>query len=130
MYAMLVGKLPFRSPRQGTKRRQKLLEQITGGISESHEKEMAHLSHGARDLIGRLLQPDPRKRTTLEQVMGHPWITKDGSHMLSPYRHAQPDSVTQASVSKLQCTVLKSMYYHEVGRLYSIKYRGDIAGTY
>ena len=98
MYAMLVGKLPFRSPRQGTKRRQKLLEQITNGISESHEKEMAHLSHGARDLIGRLLQPDPRKRTTLDEVMNHPWITKDGTHLLSPYRHLPPDSGTQSSV--------------------------------
>ena len=44
MYAMLVGKLPFRSPRQGTKKRQKLLEQISGGITETHEKEMAHVS--------------------------------------------------------------------------------------
>ena len=111
MYAMLVGKLPFRSPRQGTKRRQKLLEQITGGISESHEKEMAHLSQGARDLIGRLLQPDPRKRTTLEEVMTHPWITKDGSHMLSPYRHAHPDSVTQTSVSRPQCRVKLHLWY-------------------
>ena len=99
MYAMLVGKLPFRSPRQGTKRRQKLLEQITSGISESHEKEMAHLSLGARDLIGRLLQPDPRKRTTLEEVMNHPWITKDGTQSLSPYKRVPADASTQAAVS-------------------------------
>ena len=46
MYAMLVGKLPFRSPRQGTKKRQKLLEQISSGITEHHDKEMAHLSTG------------------------------------------------------------------------------------
>ena len=99
MYAMLVGKLPFRSPRQGTKRRQKLLEQITNGISESHEKEMAHLSPAARDIIGRLLQPDPRKRTTLEEVMHHPWITKEGTQPLSPYKHAPADASTQAAVS-------------------------------
>ena len=40
------GKLPFRSPRQGTKKRQKLLEQITAGITENHENEMSHLSQG------------------------------------------------------------------------------------
>ena len=96
---MLVGKLPFRSPRQGTKRRQKLLEQITSGISDSHEKEMAHLSPGARDLIGRLLQPDPFKRIMLDEVMNHPWVTKDGTHALSPYRHASADAATQAAVS-------------------------------
>ena len=99
MYAMLVGKLPFRSPRQGTKRRQKLLEQITNGISESHEKEMAHLSSGARDLIGRLLQPSPRKRATLEGIMNHPWVTKEGTHPLTPYRQPSIDAGTQAAVS-------------------------------
>ena len=109
MYAMLVGKLPFRSPRQGTKRRQKLLEQITNGISESHEKEMAHLSPGARDLIGRLLQPDPRKRTTLEEIMSHPWVTKDGTHPLSPYKHASADAATQAAVSISWCMHIPSV---------------------
>ena len=48
MYAMLMGKLPFRSPRQGTKKRQKLLEQISAGITEHHEKEMTHLSTGIK----------------------------------------------------------------------------------
>ena len=106
MYAMLVGKLPFRSPRQGTRRRQKLLEQITNGISESHEKEMAHLSLGAKDLIGRLLQPDPRKRTTLEGIMNHPWVTKEGTHPLSPYKQPIVDAGTQAAVSFLSRIIL------------------------
>ena len=54
MYAMLVGKLPFRSPRQGTKKRQKLLEQIQAGLSEGHEKEMVHVTREGQDLIGKL----------------------------------------------------------------------------
>jgi serine/threonine protein kinase len=110
MYAMLVGKLPFRSPRQGTKRRQKLLEQITNGISESHEKEMAHLSPGARDLIGRLLQPDPRKRTMLIETMSHPWVTKDGAHPLSPYKQPIVDAATQATVSVLSCIATRVVW--------------------
>ena len=57
MYAMLMGKLPFRSPRQGTKKRQKLLEQIQAGLSEGHEKEMSHLTREARDLIGTTVGP-------------------------------------------------------------------------
>ena len=109
MYAMLVGKLPFRSPRQGTKRRQKLLEQITNGISESHEKEMVHLSPGARDLIGRLLQPSPRKRTTLEEIMNHPWVTKEGTHPLTPYRQPSIDAGTQAAVSNSTYLYLSGM---------------------
>ena len=99
MYAMLVGKLPFRSPRHGTRRRQRLLEQITAGLSESHEKEMAHLSPGATDLLCKLLQPDPRKRITLDVAMQHLWITKDGTHPLHPHKHIPPDAATQTGVS-------------------------------
>lgn len=98
MYAMLVGKLPFRSPRQGTKRRQKLLEQISAGLIESHEKEMEHISTGARDLIFRLLQPDPHRRTGLDEVMLHPWITKEGTQPLVPFKYVPPDAGTQMKV--------------------------------
>ena len=100
MYAMLVGKLPFRSPRQGSKRRQKLLEQISAGLADNHEKEMAHVSEIGRDLIARLLQPDPRRRVRLDHTMKHPWITKDGAQPLQPYRQPQPDPHTQHTVSQ------------------------------
>ena len=99
MYAMLVGKLPFRSPRQGTKRRQKLLEQIAGGLTDSHEKEMVHISPGARDLIKRLLAPDAKKRVRLDEVMQHFWITKEGTQPLGPYKQPPTDPATTHSVS-------------------------------
>ena len=53
MYAMLVGKLPFRSPRQGSKKRQKLLEQIQAGLTENREKDMSHVTPEGKDLIGQ-----------------------------------------------------------------------------
>lgn len=99
MYAMLVGKLPFRSPRQGAKRRQKLLDQITAGLVETHEKEMSDLSPEACHLISILLQPDPVKRVLLEAVMSHPWVTKGGTQPLQPYVHTPPDATTQQAVS-------------------------------
>ena len=98
MYAMLVGKLPFRSPRQGTKRRQKLLEQISMGLTETHEKEMGHISKGARDLICRLLQPDQCRRVKLDEVMLHPWITKEGMQPLQSFKYTPPDISTQTMV--------------------------------
>ena len=55
MYAMLVGKLPFRSPRQGTRKRQKLLEQIQSGLTEDREKDMSHVTSEGRDLLGRVV---------------------------------------------------------------------------
>jgi serine/threonine protein kinase len=96
---MLVGKLPFRSPRQGTKRRQKLLEQISSGLTESHERELEHVSRTARDLIFRLLQPDSQRRIKLDEVMVHPWITKEGTQALHPFKCTPPDAKTQLSVS-------------------------------
>ena len=99
MYAMLLGKLPFRSPRHGTKRRQRLLEQISAGLSETHEKEMAFLSPGAKDLLHRFLQPDPHKRVNLDAAMQHLWITNDGKQLMSPYKYTPPDAATQHRVS-------------------------------
>ncbi|XP_069577597.1 SNF-related serine/threonine-protein kinase-like [Brachyistius frenatus] len=33
-----------------------------------------HISHACRDLIGHMLQRDPKKRATLEQIEGHQWL--------------------------------------------------------
>lgn len=88
-----------RSPRQGTKRRQKLLEQISSGLTENHYKEMEHLSAGAVDLIAHLLQPNPAKRARLFETMGHPWITRDGLQPLEPYKQPAIDHSLQTAVS-------------------------------
>ena len=55
-------------------------------------------STGAKDLICHLLQPDPAKRAVLDEVMHHPWITKDGTHPLIPYEYIPPDPITQNMV--------------------------------
>ena len=116
MYAMLLGKLPFRSPRHGTKRRQRLLEQIAAGLSETHEKEMAFLSPGAKDLLHRFLQPDPHKRVKLDAVMQHLWITNDGKQLMSPYKYTPPDAATQHRVSVCVVTIaIVTLYSKYVG---------------
>ncbi|XP_005463630.1 SNF-related serine/threonine-protein kinase [Oreochromis niloticus] len=33
-----------------------------------------HISHACRDLIGHMLQRDPKKRATLEQIESHQWL--------------------------------------------------------
>ena len=43
MYAMLVGKLPFRSSRNHSNPRAKLLQQITAGLGAHQEADAAHL---------------------------------------------------------------------------------------
>ena len=49
--------------------------------------------------MGRLLQPDPQQRVKLDEVMRHPWITKDGLYPLHPYKAAPPDPAAQQAVS-------------------------------
>jgi len=34
----------------------------------------AKISEEAKDLIKRILNPNPRKRFTIEQIMMHPWM--------------------------------------------------------
>ncbi|ELR17258.1 CBLinteracting protein kinase, putative [Acanthamoeba castellanii str. Neff] len=43
----------------------------------------SHVPAGARDLIGRILVPDPAKRITMAQIKQHPWLA------INPY-HAEP----------------------------------------
>jgi len=59
LYTMLSGKVPF-STQQAT---------AAGTFTQ-----LEQASEGARDLIAGLLQLDPAKRLTLEQVETHPWM--------------------------------------------------------
>lgn len=64
-YAMLVGVLPW------TKRNQRqLFEQII----KADFSLPAYLSEGPRDLITKMLNPDPCRRISVDQCLLHPWI--------------------------------------------------------
>ena len=60
----------------------------------------------AQDLVGKLLQPDPQQRAKLDEVMKHPWITKDGLYPLHPYKAAPPDPSAQQAVSDVNVILL------------------------
>ncbi|XP_063691162.1 MAP/microtubule affinity-regulating kinase 3-like isoform X3 [Bolinopsis microptera] len=85
MYAMLVGKLPFRSSRNHSNPRAKLLQQISAGLGAHQEADAAHLHPSCLNLIKGMLQPDPCKRLKLTAVMQHPWVTNKGTWPLYPY---------------------------------------------
>uniref|UniRef100_G3MR81 Aurora kinase n=1 Tax=Amblyomma maculatum TaxID=34609 RepID=G3MR81_AMBMU len=42
-----------------------------------------HVSDDAKDLISRLLRKEPRERASLDEVMSHPWITKNAEGISS-----------------------------------------------
>lgn len=65
LYAMLAGYLPFSDPNQN-----RLFRKIETGdyyISRKFGDEV-------KDLITNLLQVDPRRRLTMQEVMAHPWF--------------------------------------------------------
>ncbi|XP_051950031.1 MAP kinase-interacting serine/threonine-protein kinase 2-like [Xyrauchen texanus] len=51
-----------------------LFESIQEGKYEFPEKDWAHISYRAKDLISKLLVRDAKKRLSAAQVLQHPWV--------------------------------------------------------
>ena len=52
---------------------------ISRGSRTFHQVDLkfpAHVSHGARDFISRLLRKNPSQRLSLEGVLTHPWLVE------------------------------------------------------
>lgn len=51
-----------------------LFERIQEGKYEFADRDWAHISDGAKDLISRLLVRDATLRLSAAQVLQHPWV--------------------------------------------------------
>lgn len=51
-----------------------LFESIQEGKYEFPEKDWAHISSSAKDLISKLLVRDAKHRLSASQVLQHPWV--------------------------------------------------------
>lgn len=51
-----------------------LFESIQEGKYEFPEKDWAHISASAKDLISKLLVRDAKNRLSASQVLQHPWV--------------------------------------------------------
>uniref|UniRef100_A0A671QRS8 non-specific serine/threonine protein kinase n=1 Tax=Sinocyclocheilus anshuiensis TaxID=1608454 RepID=A0A671QRS8_9TELE len=71
LYIMLSGYPPFSIQPLCTNT---LFESIQEGKYEFPEKEWAHISSSAKDLISKLLVRDAKKRLSAAQVLQHPWV--------------------------------------------------------
>eukprot|EP00826_Nyctotherus_ovalis_P023122 TRINITY_DN1779_c0_g1_i5.p1 TRINITY_DN1779_c0_g1~~TRINITY_DN1779_c0_g1_i5.p1 ORF type:complete len:249 (+),score=53.49 TRINITY_DN1779_c0_g1_i5:742-1488(+) len=65
LYTLLVGAFPFDEPNLHKK------------ICEGRYYLPLYLSAAAKDLIVRLIQRDPRNRTTIPEIKNHPWYSLD-----------------------------------------------------
>lgn len=68
LFVMLSGYLPFDDPQ---------LNALFTKIERGEFRMSKHFSDGARDLIGKMLVVDVKKRLTLDGVMKHPWFMKN-----------------------------------------------------
>lgn len=70
-----------------------LFESIQEGKYEFPEKDWAHISSSAKDLISKLLVRDAKKRLSASQVLQHPWVKGGASDILStPIIHQRTSS--------------------------------------
>lgn len=66
-----------------------LFESIQEGKYDFPEKEWAHISSSAKDLISKLLVRDAKNRLSARQVLQHPWVQGVSKYLKPPlsYTH-------------------------------------------
>ncbi|NXJ16819.1 MKNK2 kinase, partial [Odontophorus gujanensis] len=74
LYIMLSGYPPFPLIFPSHPHQNMLFESIQEGKYEFPDKDWAHISFGAKDLISKLLLRDAKKRLSAAQVLEHPWV--------------------------------------------------------
>ena len=70
LFSMLCGYLPF-----DDKNNDVLFKKILKCNIEFPKKHNIIISDNAKDLIRKILEPDPSKRITLEEILKHPFLT-------------------------------------------------------
>jgi len=95
LYALLCGTLPFDDENIPN-----LFKKIKGGVYTLP----SHLSHGARDLIPRMLVVDPMKRITIPEIREHFWFKA----RLPRYLAVQPPDPLQL-IKKIDEEVLQDV---------------------
>jgi len=85
LYVMVCGKQPFKHPDMKV-----LYAKITKGVFEYPD----FLSESCKDLISAILQVDPKKRLTMEQIKNHPWTCEGFPGPPSNYLEPRPHLTT------------------------------------
>ena len=72
LYFMLTGQRPFDDESV-----HKLLDKIIVGDFKFPNDDQKKVSEEAKDLVKAILNPNPRKRLTIEQIRAHSWMQDD-----------------------------------------------------
>ena len=72
LYFMMTGRRPFDDDSV-----HKLLDKIIVGDFRFPSDDQKQLSEESKDLVKCILNPNPRKRYTIDMIKMHPWILHD-----------------------------------------------------
>ena len=93
LYIMLSGTLPFSVKKEDSllelennknKKKNMALKQA---IMYSQPKKIEKISPKAKDLLHGLLNKDPNKRLTIEQILNHPWLKEEEDDLTNNKLH-------------------------------------------
>jgi len=86
LLAMLSANIPFDAPSD---------KLIARKITKAEYELSKDLSPSLKDLLGRLLQPNPLKRATMVDLYSHPWMLEDGWRKTKAF-HCQQNRMSGA----------------------------------
>ncbi|MCH97175.1 calcium-dependent protein kinase 32-like, partial [Trifolium medium] len=69
LYILLCGFPPFWAETE-----QGVAEEITRSVIDFKRKPWPKVSYNAKDLVKKMLDPDPKLRLTAQEVLDHPWL--------------------------------------------------------
>ena len=84
LYIMLSGTLPFNVKKEDSlldNKNKKKSMALKQAIMFSQPKKIEKISNMAKDLLHGLLNKDPEKRLTIEQILNHPWLKDDENEL-------------------------------------------------
>ncbi|KFM65898.1 hypothetical protein X975_20165, partial [Stegodyphus mimosarum] len=80
---MVIGKMPFVLPKGAldseppSRKKEFFIRRINKGLTQENWEQMELLSTECWHLLDSLLQPDQFKRLHAEEVLVHPWFTRN-----------------------------------------------------
>jgi len=77
LYIILSGTLPFYADNPDD-----FLELVRHSDFSFPDSEWEEISEGPKDLIRKILVPDPRRRFTIRMILEHPWLKMEGEDAL------------------------------------------------
>jgi len=114
LYMMLSGTPPFSE--EG--RKESMFDQITKSLYDFPQREWAHISANAIDLIKKLLMADPTVRLTASDALNHPWFAESQAKTLAvPAMPISPEEKKHKLLSLRRVAGMSPSALHQIQRL-------------